>query len=134
MIFFTHIAFSLLLMELLGLGIGGLPLLLIGALLPDADSEHSLLGRFLLLWLVLRHRGILHNAFLPFLFYPYSKHLAVGYFSHILLDTFTVQGVRPFQPISDFRASGPLESASFFFNLALTALFLGFMLLLPRPA
>jgi inner membrane protein len=75
----------------------------IGALLPDADTKRSILGRLIPLWLIFKHRGFTHRLYGLFLFSTaclvlFDKNIAVsffiGYLSHLILDAFTVKGLK----------------------------------------
>ena len=89
-------------------------------LLPDIDCVSSYLGNR---WYVrpvqwfTSHRGLLHSLsfciflslivslFLPKLAFPFF----LGYGIHLLLDSFTVEGIRPFWPIKS-EVSGLVSS------------------------
>lgn len=86
-----------------------LPVLIIASLLPDIDSKLSSLGNFKpfrVLQAASSHRGILHSYtlciaislvfafFYPIVAFPFF----LGYSFHLLADSFTVQGIRPFWP------------------------------------
>lgn len=91
------------------------PLLFLGialasTYLPDIDLKFSKAGRHFFLkpfqWMV-SHRGFLHSfvflilitlgfvLFLPLIALPFF----LGYCSHLMADSFTVRGIRPFYPI-----------------------------------
>ena len=67
-----------------------------GALLPDIDSNTSILGRYV--HLPLEHRGFTHSFYflLPFLiigyFNAYVLWIAFGIFTHLLMDSFSYAG------------------------------------------
>ena len=82
---------------------------LIATFLPDVDSRFSKLGRrrtFRVLQFFVKHRGILHSftfliivsvffaLFIPVVALPFF----LGYGIHLLADSFTVDGIRPFYP------------------------------------
>ena len=108
---------------------------LFAALLPDIDHPGSLLGKklwpfSLLISLFFGHRGLLHSIFLPlaFLFFSWYFHilwigiaLAGGYISHLIADSLTVSGVKPFGIGPRFRGiirtGGLLEGILFLFIL-----------------
>ena len=84
-------------------------LVVIASLLPDVDSMHSYVGRSIFLrplqW-VMRHRGFLHSvtfavfvSFILVLFIPVTSFpFFIGYVGHLLLDSFTIEGIRPWWP------------------------------------
>lgn len=100
--------------------------LIFGALLPDIDQQESsashkmpILSGFVRLFS--RHRGIMHSIWIPIVLFLIAKFVVVkffnlpdmmlmgfliGYASHLLADSFTVQGIEPFTPFSRFRARG----------------------------
>lgn len=117
-----------------------IPLVLFASLLPDVDSMHSLLGRSIWLrpfqWLT-KHRGFLHSltfalivSFLLVLFFPIVAFpFFLGYAGHLLLDAFTVEGIRPLWP-TDQEWKGSITTGSsletgFFYGLVLLSLGLG---------
>lgn len=53
---------------------------IIGALLPDIDHKHSKIGRYTFICLIL----------IPI---PYALAFAIGYTSHLFLDSLTPQGI-----------------------------------------
>ena len=82
---------------------------LIATILPDVDSTQSFLGRRWYLrpfqW-VTKHRGMFHSLsfcfvlallisfFYPLLAFPFF----LGYGVHLLADSMTIEGIRPFWP------------------------------------
>ncbi|MSS74806.1 metal-dependent hydrolase [Candidatus Pacearchaeota archaeon] len=116
------------------------PLVLFTSLLPDVDSMHSLLGRSMWFrpfqWLT-KHRGFLHSltfciiiSFLLVLFFPLVAFpFFLGYTGHLLLDAFTVEGIRPWWPGKDeWKGSittGSSMETGFFYGLILISLALG---------
>ncbi len=103
--------------------------------IPDLDSEFSKLGRrkiFRPLQFFVKHRGIFHSfifliviigffvLFLPVVAFP----LFLGYGIHLLADSFTMNGIKPFYPFNKtssgkLRTGGKTESLLFvFFILA----------------
>ncbi|EEO6565836.1 metal-dependent hydrolase [Listeria monocytogenes] len=92
------------------LGVCGLA---IGALLPDIDEPNSFIGRRItiipnIVKIIFGHRGMTHTLLATMLFvylaieFPneFTKMLALGYFLHIVEDTFSVNGVQWFAPIT----------------------------------
>jgi inner membrane protein len=81
------------------------PLLVIaGSLFPDSDHKHAPAGRILPLWLVFKHRGFTHTIWGLVFFsaciacyrWNYGVSFAIGYLSHILLDSLTPSGIKLF--------------------------------------
>jgi inner membrane protein len=94
--------------------------LLLATLLPDIDSMHSFLGHrkiFRPLQFFTRHRGMLHSLgfclivtgifslFFPILALPFF----LGYFTHLFVDSFTPNGIRPFWPLK-YELSGVVRT------------------------
>lgn len=122
-----------------------IPVVLIASLLPDIDTHVSTLGRGLIFrplqWLT-RHRGILHSFtiacavalffafYIPVLAFPFF----LGYGLHLLVDSFTVEGIQPFWPLRNksegkLRVGGSIEHAIFIaFCITDVALFISFIL------
>ena len=93
---------------------------LIATFLPDIDSKFSKLGQrriFRPLQFFVRHRGILHSfiflflitlffvLFLPVVAFP----LFLGYSVHLLVDSFSKEGIKPFYPFKK-NSSGSLKT------------------------
>lgn len=89
--------------------IGGL-----AGLLPDTDTRYSILGRFIPVWLLCRHRRFTHSYISFFLLnailsmYTTDKWIILaimtGYLSHIWLDWLTPRGVWLWWPYGGFRS------------------------------
>lgn len=85
----------------------GLGLYLIGTLLPDIDSEKSLLGRFV--HLPFEHRTLTHSIWVPVVLFALGFlwagfwWLGAGYLVHLLFDSASRAGICWFWPISDYR-------------------------------
>ena len=109
----THLAITLFFV-LLFLPFVKLPLLflviaLLATYLPDIDSKYSKIGHHFFLrpiqWFA-KHRGFVHSftflmivtiglaLFLPIIALAFF----LGYASHLIADSFTVEGIRPFYP------------------------------------
>ena len=82
---------------------------LIATLIPDVDSNLSGVGRkviFRPLQFFVRHRGVLHSftfliliSLVFVLFFPIVAFgFFLGYGLHLLADSFTIEGIRPFYP------------------------------------
>jgi len=83
---------------------------LLATFIPDADSKFSTLGKrksLRILQFFIKHRGVMHSfsflilvTFFLVLFFPIiSLGFFLGYGTHLLADSFTVQGIRPFYPL-----------------------------------
>ncbi|MEK6875172.1 MAG: metal-dependent hydrolase [Nanoarchaeota archaeon] len=84
-------------------------MVLVATFLPDADSAYSTLGQkkfFSFLQIFVRHRGLLHSftfaILTTLLFVLFIPILAFGFFLgyglHLFIDSFTLEGIRPFYP------------------------------------
>jgi inner membrane protein len=107
-----------------------IPLVLLGALLPDVDHENSKINRVVPVTRIIpwffSHRGFFHSLWPPFiiLFMAFSAatstitavfpalgiYLVIGYISHLLSDMLTRAGIGPFHPLLRFRLKGPLRT------------------------
>ncbi len=117
----THLAITLFLVLLL-LPFVKMPLLflliaLIATYIPDIDSKNSKIGNHWYLrpfqWIA-RHRGFVHSftflflitlllaLFLPFL----ALGFFIGYSSHLIADSFTLNGIKPFYPCKKRSCGG----------------------------
>ena len=109
----THLAiggaFALFLVSHVSYKFSFLFVTLIISLLPDIDASHSYMGHkwyFRPLQFFVKHRGLFHSfIFLAFitlmlvLFLPIvSLPFFLGYSSHLMLDSFTIEGIYPFYP------------------------------------
>lgn len=93
---------------------------LIATQLPDIDSRYSRIGRRrvarVLQWFT-KHRGVIHSftflisvTFILILFFPVLGFgFFLGYGVHLLSDSFTIQGIRPFYP-SKLSSSGRVRT------------------------
>ena len=102
---------------------------LIATLLPDIDSGFSSIGKMKpgrFIQFFVRHRGIFHSftlciivsalfaIILPIFAFPFF----LGYSMHLLADSFTVEGIRPFWPLKagsswKLRTGSKLETTFF---------------------
>jgi len=98
----------------------------LGSLFPDIDSPHSLISSFLRFNVskFLRHRGFTHTFFCLIcvtvlslitancfsISFQYVLCFSVGYFSHLIADSFTVSGVQLLSPFSRKIFSGPIKT------------------------
>ena len=110
-----------------------LPVVLIASALPDIDTGYSSIGRkkiFRPIQLMTRHRGIFHTytfcilvSLLFAFFYPVlALPFFLGYSFHLILDTFTPQGIAPFWPFrvrveGKIKTGGSIDSAIFYISL-----------------
>jgi membrane-bound metal-dependent hydrolase YbcI (DUF457 family) len=108
---------------------------LIAAALPDIDSGFSTMGKFKgfrPLQFFVKHRGVIHSFTLCFIislvlafFWPVvSFGFFLGYGLHLLVDSFTVEGIMPFWPYSKksswrFKTGGLTETSVFFLFILL---------------
>lgn len=105
---------------------------LFSSILPDLDTAFSVIGKrklFRPIQFFTRHRGVFHSftlclvvsiffaLYFPILALPFF----LGYGLHLLADSFTVDGIRPFWPFKKCSA-GPLRVGSSFEDV----LFIGF--------
>jgi|SRR3989344_2857264 len=93
---------------------------MIATVLPDLDSQHSSYGRHLIfrpLQFIFSHRGVLHSILAAVLFSVIiaiflpvaSLGFFVGYSVHLIVDSFTKEGVHVFWPFS-WQSRGPILS------------------------
>jgi inner membrane protein len=83
--------------------------LFFAALIPDIDSRFSRVGRakgLRILQFFVKHRGLIHSFTFAFLitlffvlFFPVVAFpFFLGYSLHLLADSFTIEGIKPFYP------------------------------------
>lgn len=122
----THLAITLFLVLIL-IGYVSSPILfltvaMIATYIPDIDSKKSKMGNHLLfrpLQWISRHRGMLHSftlliavTFLISLIWPLvALGFFVGFSSHLIADSFTIEGIKPFYPFR-WRSSGNVITGS----------------------
>jgi len=112
-------------------------LVLFGALLPDIDSPNSIIAKKLFLLkpftIFTKHRGILHSligtlALSGIVFFLISKTygfaLFLGYFSHLLIDGLTLEGINFLHPVSKLHLSGFVETGKWLEHVILIGLVL----------
>ncbi len=106
---------------------------LIATYIPDVDSKFSTIGKkktFRILQFFIKHRGIFHSfTFLIVitlffvLFFPIiALAFFLGYGLHLLADSFTIRGIKPFYPYKKksswkIRTGGKSETSIFLFFL-----------------
>jgi len=114
-------------------------IVLAATVLPDIDSGFSALGRN---WfakpvqVLTSHRGFLHSytfcifvSIIISLAYPIAAlPFFLGYSFHLLADSFTIQGIRPFWPLQvvskgPVKTGGAVEDAIFWIFVILVGLF-----------
>ena len=112
-------------------------LLLISSSFPDIDNSKSKIGRKIkIVSLIFKHRGIFHSlffvfgiSFLGFWFFGEVVFwgLFLGSLSHLVADSFTLNGISFFYPFKFFtlkgfvKTNGRLESVIFYFLLIIDA-------------
>ncbi|MDP3881492.1 MAG: metal-dependent hydrolase [Nanoarchaeota archaeon] len=105
--------------------------ILASTFLPDVDCMHSYLGRekiFRPLQWFVKHRGFFHSllfciaiaVIFSFYYPPLALPFFLGYAGHLLLDSFTDNGIRPFWPFKKelkgfVRTNGNVEKGIFYF-------------------
>jgi len=129
MLFRTHLAAALLIALILlffNINLVFIIVFVIASLLPDIDHPSSKIGkRFKFLNYLFAHRGFFHSLFALLIFtillYFVNFLLAIaffsGYFLHLLLDSFTRQGIYLFYPFSTKRSKGNVKVGSFLENI-----------------
>jgi inner membrane protein len=104
-----------------------LALVMISTLIPDIDSSRSSMGKkivFRPLQMMSEHRGIMHSITMCVilsvaivLIYPFAAlPFFLGYSFHLIADSFTIQGIKPFWPQKSVskgpvRTGGQVEKA-----------------------
>lgn len=93
---------------------------MIATLLPDIDSSMSKIGKkkiFAPVQMMVGHRGILHtytfavgaSIVLMFFFPIASLPFFLGYSFHLLADSFTTNGIKPFWPLK-YKSAGKIRT------------------------
>ena len=124
MLFRTHLAVALLIALILlffNINLVFIIVFVIASLLADIDSPTSKIGkRFKFLNYLFTHRGFFHSLFalliftilLYFVNFLFAIAFFSGYFLHLLLDSFTKQGIFLFYPFSTKRSKGNIRVGS----------------------
>jgi inner membrane protein len=133
MMFFTHLAFGiflgLLMIKFDFLDINNnflfLIIMIASSTIPDLDIATSIISKktrnaTYAISYFFKHRGIIHSIFVPIILfiitYTINKDIAlaiiIGYSSHIILDSLTKTGTRPFVPITKYKIKGFLKTHS----------------------
>lgn len=133
MMHYTHLAFAFL------IGLVSVPFVatgniyvfflfvLLGGLLPDIDHPESTIGKKFgfvsrAMQTIFGHRGAIHSLwgmlvlcglFWYFINKTYGVALAIGFFSHLLADGMTKQGINFLHPLSKLHLSGFVKTGSF---------------------
>ncbi|MBU1029855.1 MAG: metal-dependent hydrolase [Nanoarchaeota archaeon] len=110
---------------------------LFASLLPDIDEKKSFIGRYFRnISFFFSHRGVFHSVFAAVLFscfvWFFSNFFFAGiffsaYFFHLLFDSATKQGIKPFyfgRRISGFVKTGSFVEKIIFFCLIIINIFL----------
>jgi inner membrane protein len=108
--FVITIFFVLLFIPLVSLKFAFVSIAIIASLIPDVDVPTSSIGKYKIfrpLQFFVKHRGFFHCLFFMFFgilfflnFYPAGAFaFFIGYTSHLLADSFTLEGVRFFYPL-----------------------------------
>jgi len=93
---------------LLPFSILGLLIVILSAMIPDADIETSKIGRKIkIIGIAFKHRGFFHSLFFGLLLFMilflaktgFHFEFAVGYLSHLFLDSLSVSGIQLFWPL-----------------------------------
>jgi len=106
-----------------------LPVVILASLLPDLDSGFSFLGKrkiFKPIQMMVNHSGLLHTytfcvliSIILAFFYPvFALPFFIGYSFHLLADSFTILGIKPFWPFKAkskgvVKTGGPIDKALF---------------------
>ncbi len=122
----THLAITLFFVLILMPFVSNKAVFIVFAILatfvPDIDSKNSKLGSkivFRPLQWVFKHRGFIHSfsflfiltGFLILILPQISLGVFVGFASHLLADSFTLEGIYPFYPLR-WKASWKLKTGS----------------------
>jgi inner membrane protein len=109
------------------------------SILPDIDTKNSWIGKRFkpiswLFSLLFGHRKIFHSILFALFIFIVLYFLTIGYIAaafligyvvHILVDGFTVNGIKPFYPFSKFEIKGFLRSGDLMDNLLFFLIIVG---------
>lgn len=129
--YYTHLAFGFL-VSLISISIfninNKLLFILVAALFsifPDIDERKSKIGKKYklisgIINFLFGHRGFFHSIYIPLVLYSIFYYIyaeagiaiLVGYFSHLLMDAITKQGIRPLYPIINRKINGFIKTNS----------------------
>lgn len=112
-------------------------LIIIASALPDIDSAHSKVSVPLLSH-ALKHRGFFHAIYIPFILFScsvfttsiYLFAMALGYLSHIFIDSFTKEGINYLHPFTTIHFKGFIRTGSFLENLLLLTIWVIILILI----
>ena len=129
--YYTHLAFgflvSLILIDILDINYKLLFILIIilFSIFPDIDERSSKIGKKYkfasrIINFLFGHRGFFHSIYIPLIlyliFYSINNEIGIailaGYFSHLLMDAITRQGIRPLYPIINIKVNGFVKTNS----------------------
>ncbi len=132
MIFRTHIAFAFLIGLFFYFSYNFIDkfvlfflFLFFGAGFPDIDHSKSKFGRNFfsrIIGFFFKHRKIFHSLFFgiltSYLFFKFDRDSGLGFFlgflSHVILDSFTKQGINFFYPFGEFTLKGFFKTGGLF--------------------
>jgi|TARA_B100001971_G_C18145067_1_gene512603 inner membrane protein len=129
--YYTHLAFGLL-VSLLSINFFNIQnkllfvlIAILFSIFPDIDERKSKIGRehkiiSTIINFIFGHRGFFHAIYIPlilyFIFYYINNEIGIailtGYFSHLLADGLTKNGIRPLYPIINKKINGPIKTNS----------------------
>ena len=109
------------------------------SIFPDIDTKNSWIGKRFkpiswLFSLLFGHRKIFHSILFALFIFIVLYFLTIGYIAaafligyvvHILVDGFTVNGIKPFYPFSKFEIKGFLRSGDLMDNLLFFLIIVG---------
>src|SRR3989338_7865362 len=132
MMYYTHLAFGFLvsLVSIIFFNIDNRLLFILITVLfsifPDIDERNSKIGKKYkfasgIINFLFGHRGFFHSIYIPLILYALFYYInieigiavLVGYFSHLLMDAMTRQGIRPLYPIINRKINGFIKTNSF---------------------
>ena len=128
----THLAFGIFIGLILApfLNTGSIwifmGLVMIGSLLPDIDQPNSTISNKIpilprIINLLSKHRGIFHSVFFALIAFiisiylidkVYASAIFIGYFSHLLSDGMTKNGINFLHPVANLKLSGFIETGT----------------------
>lgn len=100
---------------------------LLATIIPDIDTRFSKIGKhFRIFNFFIKHRGFIHSftflILLSFLLFAFANQIwlpfFIGYASHLLIDSFTIQGITPLYPLGwkirgKLKTNGLIETFAF---------------------
>ena len=94
----THMLVSISAGMALMIPTNSLPMIVLGGLFVDNDSEESILGRIIPLWKIFKHRHFLHSVFIVIITFCCDKWIGIGCLLHIICDLPNYRKVHLFSP------------------------------------